>query len=804
MERGNTKSNPSLVAKVCLHHYRYPQKGVHVSGAFAIVILEVKEILSGKIPEDDEIADNLITAVGNMLHLEKNMEYIFEGTYVVDKKWGPQFQCDNIHSDYDMKNVEDQKKFLSFFLPDNTVKSLYDSYENPLELLEQKNLGALMKIKGIGPVVANKICTRYADNIGNGRAYVELKSLGITKYSIDKLIVQFGSADVVVDIIKANPYSLIKLVKGYGWERADKIALGMGFGRGSKERCLAYATFKLEKSAKEDGNSKMPIDNFLDDIEKTCLPATSDEIREWIKEEMVGLNDFESLFQRYTIGEQNLPTPLFFYSKENRCVGLYSLRFLEREISSELYRIKNAPASKTFDESVCDKIIKGVEKEQGFIYTNEQRRAIKNILNCNVSILTGRGGTGKSATLKPLIRIFEHYGLSVAQCALSGKASSLLTDYTGLEGKTIHRLLSYLPEQEKFFRNKNNPLNENVIIIDETSMVGEELFLSLISSIKSGSKLIMLGDTRQLPPISVGNILSDCINSGYIPTNTLTIIQRQAMKSGIVAQSIHVCEGKSIVKNDFCGEEVMGEMKDFKLIASQQIAVCHMNVIEEFKRLYNEKHVPIDDLQIIVPVRIKGVNSCRYFNTEIQSIVNGDKKKKSVTIAEKDGIKTFDVTYRVDDRILITKNNYHAKRIDGGETAVFNGNMGRVIDLDKETLLIRMSDGEKIIVPQEDWGDIALSYACTCHRYQGSQAPYVIIALDNSAFPLLTREWLYTALTRARKYCVLVGQPDAINLATRTSNIKIKQTWLREDLNRLYKEEYSQEGGSGNGNMGNE
>ena len=783
------KSAEHIRAKVRLHNYRFPKNKAHVSGEYAIVILDLLQIIDGTVPAECRNSDGRIVVTGNMQRLEPAAEYILKGNLVRDKKWGFQYQCESLQLAYDMTQPEDQRKFFSFFMSEKQIDSLFSMYDNPIQFLEQKDIGSLTKVKGIGPTVATRMCMKYAENIDNGHAYVALKDLGITKASIDKLIAQFGSADMVVDIIMSNPYNLISLVHGYGWERADRIALSRGFGRGCRERCIAYANFRLEKLANDDGNSRMPIEAFLDDVSEVCAPTSREQLAEWIKEETVGQQGFEDAYKRIQSVERDFERPRFYYAKEPKLIGLFNLRLLELQIAEQLRRIKEAPAKTRYAHDTCEKIITKVEAEQGFEYTSEQKRAIWNILDNNVSVLTGSAGSGKSSTLRPLVRIFQHYGLSVAQCALSGRASGLLTSYTGIEGKTIHRLLNYIPDQEIFAHNASNPLTEDVILLDETSMVGEELFLSLIKSIKSGAKLVMLGDIKQLPPMSVGNILSDCLKSGYFVTNTLTKIHRQAMRSGIISQSMHVCEGKQLVKNDFNGSEIRGELKDFKIVTNADAAVAHGKVIDEFKALYFDQHIPVDDIQIIVPVRSRGINSCRVFNAEIQHLVNGEPSTKTVAVDVTDSGQKFTVFYKPKDRVIITKNNYHARTLSGSEVAIFNGNMGHIVDLDNESMIVRLQDVGHVIIPRDSWNDLSLAYACTCHKLQGSQAQYVIISLDSGSYPLLMREWLYTAITRARKYCILVGQPKAINLATRVSNIKIKQTWLRDDLYTLYRNE---------------
>ena len=284
------------------------------------------------------------------------------------------------------------------------------------------------------------------------------------------------------------------------------------------------------------------------------------------------------------------------------------------------------------------------------------------------------------------------------------------------------------------------------------------------------------------------------ITSGYITTNTLTVIQRQAQKSGIISQSLQVCAGKSLCKNEFSGEEVRGELKDFKIVCNSEAGIVHTKALEEYRKLY-EKGIDPDDIEIIVPVRTRGMNSCRFFNAEIQNIVNADDKgkKKSVDVTYTDNNTKYTVTYRENDRIMVIKNNYHAKTSKGKEVAIFNGNMGHIVDIYDDAMIITLdkeeNEGDLIILPRNEWNDITHAWCCTAHKLQGSQAPYIIIALDNSSYPLLMREWLYTALTRARKYCVLVGQPSAINMATRTSNIKVKQTWLKDELYKVVLED---------------
>ena len=780
-----------IVAKMRCERYKFPKSAAeHTPGTYAIVICTVIEVIEGTIPAMAYLpGTNEVALVGKLDRMYKKGEYMITAALEEDRVWGYRYHCIEMNAPYNFESVEDQRKFLSMFLSSTVIERLFASYHNPIDLLKNKNISKLCAIKGIGTKTAYKLCEKYAENTNNARAYVELQDLDLTKNAIDKIVSSIGSVDVAIDTIKSNPYSLISLVRGYGWEKADKIALKRGFGTDSPERCIAFATFMLSKEGHEEGNSKMPIDELLYSMIQMCAPVTQENAAAYLREHTVGITEFENLFQKAINNEPFVP-PLFFYSKDTQDIGLFNWRLLERKIANQLEKLKNAPQNIKYDEEVCKNIIAKTEKKIGFSYTVEQNKAIWTILNNNVSILTGRAGTGKSSVLAPLVKIFEYYGLKVAQCALSGRASSLLTSYTGLEGQTIHRLLHFTPETEAFKFTEDNPLDYDVVIIDETSMVGQDLFLSLIQTIRPGAKLVMLGDVKQLPPLDVGNILYDCIKSNYIPTVTLTVIQRQALRSGIISESNQVCEGKSLVKTDFSGSEIRGELQDFKIVCNDDPAISHTKVIEEFKKLYVEQHIPIDDIQIVVPVRVKGNNSCRCFNQEIQALVNNNTKAKGVSYLINDAGFEYTVTFKINDRVIITKNNYRTETITGEQTAVFNGNMGHIIDIDENKMVIAIQDGDTVVLPRDRWYDVNLAYACTCHKLQGSQAPYVIISLDGSAYPLLMREWLYTAITRAKQYCILVGQPRAINTATRVSNIKVKQTWLKNDLEKLYQANY--------------
>lgn len=715
--------------------------------------------------------------------MDLGQDYLMTATLVQDAKWGYQYNASDVHLNYDLSQEEDQRKFLSYFLSEIQIDALFAAFSNPVELLDQRQIAQLQTIKGIGPVKALKMCTRYEECKNTGRAYVVFGDLGLTKNAIDKIVKQYGSVDIAVDAVTANPYILIKDVRGYGWDKADAIAQKKGFLPDSKERVQAYAQYYLQEQADVNGNSCVPIDDLIINVCTMCYPISKETASSYIKEITANDRQFDEYMEKHVQTHKEDDHPLLYYNLETRKVGLFWYRVVERDIYLEMLRIRNAEASFTFPKDVCEQAIAECEKEQGFEYTDEQKSAIWMILNNNLTIITGSAGTGKSHTLKPLIRILQKMNLKVEQCALAGRASSLLSSVTGLEGKTIHRLLHYQAEINRFKHNYENPIPADVVILDETSMVGEELFLALLSSIPTGSKFIMLGDIKQLPPLAVGNILSDSLQSGYVKTTILTKIHRQATRSGITAQAIRISAGESIIKNNFLGSEIRGELEDFKITSASDAAIIHYNIIEEFKRLYNVEKIPADSIQVIVPMRMKGDTSCRSLNEEIQEIVNPGQEENTVQVVFTENGSKYIIKFKPKDRIIINRNNYHAIGVDGKEHAVFNGNLGHIKEITEDVMIVTI-DGEDgdLMFTRDDWYNINLAYAITVHKLQGSQAPYTIVGLDYSAYALLSRELVYTALTRATKYCSMVAQPKALNMATHTSSIKTKITWLKDDL----------------------
>lgn len=746
--------------KARLDRVIYPKTG-QTSGTWTIAAFNLLEVLDGDVPPVF-LLSNHFTAKGRMPALNTRDEYTISARLVKDEKYGLQYEIDTMCLDYDMDDEEDQRKFFSFFLTPNQIESLYEQFDNPVELLQNRDVKTLIKAKGIGPVVAQRMITKYEDSRDKGYAYVKFHDLGLTKNAIDKLVQFYGSADAAVAVVEKNPYTLIIQVPGYGWSKADDIALAQGIALDSEERMGAYLVHYLREQADLNGNSWVDVDDLCTAIGQVCGDTDEEKI--------------------YNVVRNGIKTNVLYFDQDNGRVGLMEYRELEQELANEIVRIQKGKATIEIDKDYAEKILEDIESRQGFTFTDEQNAAIWNTINNQFSILTGAAGVGKSSAVNGIAHVLKEHNFRVAQVSLSGRAASKLTEITHIPGQTIHRLLKYDPDTGKFRHNKDNPVPYDIIIGDEVSMWGGEITLDLLRAIPTGAKVLFIGDVKQLEAIGLASVLTDTIKSHTIPTVQLTKIQRQKADSGIITQSLKVACGEQIVSTATTGEEYRGGKRDFKLVTYVDGALTKQKVINEFKELYINKHVPVNDIQVLVPMRSRGDASCRAINLAIQEIVNGLPQPDEVTVHYCDSGIKYDYTYRRNDRIIILKNNYKTLNVEGEKEPIYNGNVGYIKEIGPDYMIINLTEQGDIILPQENYDNLSLGYAITVHKKQGDSSPYVIGAIDSSSYALISKELLYTMITRARKYCVIVGQKKILQQAVRISRVKTKQTWLCELL----------------------
>lgn len=382
------------------------------------------------------------------------------------------------------------------------------------------------------------------------------------------------------------------------------------------------------------------------------------------------------------------------------------------------------------------------------------------------------GNTGKSSTVAGILYALPD--VNFGQCALSGKAANRLTEVTNFEGETIHRMLKFNGEGFEF--NKNNPLPYDMILLDESSMVGGDIYYRLLSAINTGSRLIMLGDIDQLDAIGIGSTFKDFIFSKKIPVINLTKIMRQAEKSGIITTSISISQGQQITDPNFKEKKVYGELQDFELDCTEGEIL--LKITEAYKKFFPMAS-SIMELQFITPLRERGQISSKIINTLIQNLYNPQSKDKEEISLTKSG---FSYILREGDKVINRKNNYKVQDTNGRISSIYNGNIGIIELIDYKEMIINFEGIGRIVIPKELYPNIELAYCITCHLAQGSQYEYVIYCFDMSSYVLLNKEQVYTGVSRAKIHCLMICPNKALQYAIRTSKSVIKHTWLKNLL----------------------
>lgn len=719
---------------------------------FGIIVCSVKKVKSGK-PRLDK--DGTMVFKGVMSQPVIGNVYNIVAEYTVDPKWGGQYNILCMFSEivFEEGDKQGQKKFLSALFTPLQIKNMYEALPDPFLSLKEGNAEDLVKVHGCGIATASRWIKKFKTNFHLGRIYTELERFNLTTNMIDKLMDAYNSPDVVVEKVKTNPYVLCTEVKGIGWKTADKIALDGGMEPYSPLRIGAYIIYYLD-SCGENGNSWITPDELMG------------AILEEIGDEVPDANVTQAI---HDLGNK------LWWNTEKTKIGFRKYYDIENKIAQELIRLRNAESTITYED--WEKTIKHMEFRQGWEFTQEQKEGIATGLKNNVTVITGLGGTGKSSVVAGILEVLKGY--SFAQCALSGRAASRLSEITGVEGYTIHRLLGF-PKGKKngFIFYEENPLPQDIIIVDEISMIDAYLFYHLLRAIPSGAKVFLLGDCGQLESIGCGNVAFDMIQSPEIPTVTLTQIHRQAAKSAIITESIKVRNGIQLIEKDWVGTNTRGELQDLTLNCFSDVSNTFYEIMKSFSVDMAKDNFNILDTQVIVPIKSKGT-ACTYeLNNAIQELYNPEQRKRKSTI-----IYGKDKTYflREGDKVINTTNNYQT------EPFIYNGNIGIIKKFGRnengeEVMIIDFLGIGEVELLREFWIDIELAYAITTHKSQGSEFQHVIFGIDFSSYALLNREMVYTGITRAKRKCTCVVQTGALRMAVSKAGVSIKQTHLQQCL----------------------
>ena len=713
------------------------------NGDFCIATMRVSEVRQGVLKRAN---DGNVIFKGDMRMIPQK-EYIIRGRYEDNKKFGPQYQflSNKLKNPIEDMSAKEFRQFLTDLSPYGV--RINKAYEDARKIFEEHNLEALTKIDGIGNVRAKELLDKYDSQRDYSPVYVEFAKYGFSTKVAKRAIDYYSSIDTPIERLKKNPYDLME-IPGLGFKKIDDKCLEHGIAENDPRRIKAFLVDYFEQ---------------LEMDSKSWIPVA--QLKAYLRNEIFNC-DIAETFKKLNADKDFV----IFEREDEKRIALRTIYEMEKKVAEELLRIKNGSSDVELQD--VDKVIGDIEKEQGWSYSTEQRDAVDTMLKENVVILRGPGGVGKTTTLNAVIKVLRHNNISVATCALAGKAAENLTQVTGLRGQTIHRLLGIGSP----FELKDQGLEYDVVILDELSMVNISLFSELVRTIPTGAKLIMVGDSAQLDSIGIG-VMRDAIASGTIPVITLNKIHRQAQESAIITHSLafragNLPDGLSVKAN----WHMMGKRRDLGYVFEDDEKNLLGDACKIFK--YALKQYDVKDIQIVSQT----TRNCLMLNKAAQQIANPQKDQDYYVVYEG---KEYEYTLRVGDKVINTRNNYRTPDADRSSAflPIFNGNTGTIesIDLEKgnkgeESLrMIVDFDGiGRVVIDSGTVTNIQLGYAITVHKSQGSTIPCVIVALPFQ-YVLNTRELLYTAITRASKVCYLVTSMKTLrSTVKKTSGVKAK------------------------------
>ena len=679
--------------------------------------------------------DGAIRIAGSFNAPKIGTKYRLDGSFTIHRKYGEQFSF----TSYEEVLPEGVDAIYEFLAAGNirgvgpkTAELIVDTFGEDSLVVIGETPEKLLQIKGIGPNTLAKISESYAETREFAQISLELRELGIEMSHAVKIFKLYGKESV--GIVKENPYSLVEDVYGLTFQKADMIASKIGYDADSEFRIESGIKYVLKNWA-ASGSTLMPEELLIEKVIELLDTQT-----ERVKDALLQMA-FSGSIQTDVIDE--LPV-----------VYLYGYYYAEQRVAANLRRLMRA--TMPIIPANIDNLINDAEANLGEIaLSEEQRSAVKSALLGNCTIITGGPGTGKTTIINTLVSIFKIMDMKVALAAPTGRAAKRMEEASGEPAMTVHRLLEYeySPDEDEMYfgRNSENPLDYQAIIIDEASMIDIMLMDGLLEAIKDGTIFIMTGDADQLPSVGAGNVLRDIIASDYIYTARLKAIFRQAQGSLIVSNAHQINNGEY--------PELGGADSDFFVIQKAN----EEEVLEEIKGMVGgrlERYYDFvngaEDIQVLTPTK-RGVLGAPSLNSVLQEVINPPQQG----VAEmKVGARIF----REGDKVMQLRNNYSAEWRDAetfmtGE-GIFNGDMGTVesINVEEHSMIVR-SDDRLVTYEGEMLEEIDLAYAVTVHKSQGSEFPVVIIPMWQFPPMLMTRNLLYTAVTRGKKLVVIVGNP---------------------------------------------
>lgn len=710
---------------------------------------------------DLNTSDGEIKIVGifDSVNIGESLEV--EGEFTYDNKYGEQLNVTSYQKKLPSSIDEIQRYLASGII--STIGTKNASYIVEQFGKESLNIvfdetDKLIEVRGIGKKSIEKIKKSVEELRFSKNILFHLSGLGIS-LSLSKKIYNIFRENTL-EVINENPYKLIKNVKGIGFLKADEIALKNNLDKNSPYRIESAILYVLNQKAINFGHVYYPKEKLTDEVSKLIT----------VEKELI-----EPVYMNLLLSSDIVIDNSF----EESNIYLDYLYVSESYIASKLAKMAlNEDFKILFD---IDKEIKKAIKSLSIKLSEIQIDAIKSCFEENISIITGGPGTGKTTIINTIAKIYSDNGYNISLCAPTGRAAKRIEETTGIEAKTIHRMLGYIPSSYDdighFEYNEDNPLDTDLIIIDEMSMVDVVLFEKLLMGMKDNTRLIIVGDVDQLPSVGAGNVLRDLINSEKIKYTKLVDIFRQSENSNIIVNAHKINNGEEPILNE--------KNSDFFFLKTESPAITRNIVVDLIsKRLPKAYGYDFSkDIQILTQSR-KGICGVFELNKLLQDILN---PKTETT----DEILVGNKLFRVNDKVMQTKNNYNLSFFDSdGEEnfGVYNGDMGHIIFIDKSgnKLTVEMDDKRVIDYTLEDLDNLELAYAITIHKSQGSEFKSVIIPMFDGYRLLQTRNLLYTAITRAKENIVLVGDKNVMYNMIRNNTINSRYSNLENRIKHFY------------------
>lgn len=711
--------------------------------------------------------NELVTVVGNLLDATVGSVLLIDGNWKVDAKYGRQFLAERWEETMPA-TVFGIEKYLGSGLikgvgPKFAKRIVQQFGTDTLEIIET-DVQRLLEVPGIGRKKVDKIAESWERQKEIKNVMLFLQDHGVSTAFAAKIYRQYGNESI--SKVKENPFRLADDIWGIGFKTADSIAMKLGIGKEAFIRLRSGIMYTLSELA-DEGHVYAERDQLIKkaaellEADENCIIMTMDQMFQ--DEELIREKIMVPQFAEGEMAPEDAAKEI-----EKECIYLPPFYFAEVGVANKLKKLAAEPATdrlwvslmKAREKTGNPDLSVDVEKIQKTVnmeYDDVQIEAIRRAATAKVLVLTGGPGTGKTTTTQGIIAAYRTFGLKILLAAPTGRAAKRMTEATGLEAKTIHRLLEFKPP-EGYQKNEETPLEGDVLIVDECSMIDIVLMNALMKAIPAHMRLILVGDIDQLPSVGAGNVLRDVIDSDVFPVVRLTRIFRQAQTSRIIMNAHKINSGQMPDTSN-------GKNTDFFFINQEDPEEAVKKIVELVqKNLPRYYKTPASQIQVLTPMQ-RGVVGATNLNMALQEALN----------PQGEGLRRSGFVYKPNDKVMQIKNNY--------DKEVFNGDIGIIesVNLQDRTLLVNF-DHRSIEYDATELDELVHAYATTIHKAQGSEYPIVVMPVLMNHFVMLQRNLVYTGITRAKKILVMVGTKKALAYAVRNVTVTKRNTLLKERL----------------------